>query len=257
MLEDATPRSESTEKVTGEEPRSSTISAVNNDAIESKPKGSSIAEHYRYKRKNQSLLKTHKIGTWNVRSMNQGKLEIVKLETERIKIDILGISELKWTGNGHFTFGDYEVYYSGSQNIRINGVAMILNKRLAHSVIEYYPKNDRIISIRLQGKPTNLSILQIYAPTTQAEESVIDDFYMDLQQLLEEVPKKDTILIIGDWNAEVGDTAIPGIVGKFGLGKRNEASEKLIDFLPRKRHDHHQYMFSTAQTTFIHMDNTQ
>ncbi|CAF4085191.1 unnamed protein product [Rotaria sordida] len=80
-----------------------------------------------------------------------------------------------------------------------------------------------MISIRLQGKPTNLTIIQIYAPTTEAEESTIDDFYMDLQQILDDVPKKDAILIIGDWNAKVGETAVPGIVGKFGLGKRNEA----------------------------------
>ncbi|CAF0920390.1 unnamed protein product [Rotaria sordida] len=87
-----------------------------------------------------------------------------------------------------------------------------------------------MISIRLQGKPTNLTIIQIYAPTTEAEESTIDDFYMDLQQILDDVPKKDAILIIGDWNATVGETAVPGIVGKFGLGKCNEAGERLLDF---------------------------
>ena len=230
VLEDETPRSEGTKKMTGEEPRSSTISAVNNDAIESKPKGSSIAEHYRCKRKDQSFLKTYKIGTWNVRSMYQGKLETVKSEMDRIKIDILGISELKWTGTGHFSSGSYEVYYSSSQNIRKNGVATILNKKLVNSVIGYYPKNDRMISIRLQGKPTNLTIIQIYAPTTEAEKSTIDDFYMDLQQILDDVPKKDAILVIGDWNAKVGEKAVPDIVGKFGLGKRNEAGERLIDF---------------------------
>ena len=131
VLEDETLRSEGTEKMTGEEPRSSTISTVNNDVMESKPQGSSITEKYRYKRKDQSFLKTHKIGTWNVRSMNQGKLEIVKMEMDRIKIDILGIGELKWTGTGHFTSGNYEVYYSGSENIRKNGVALVF-KQEAH-----------------------------------------------------------------------------------------------------------------------------
>ena len=111
--------------------------------------------------------------------MNQGKLEIVKLEMERIKIDILGISELKWTGTGHFTSGNYEVYYSGSENIRRNGVALIVNKKLINSIIGYNTKNDRMISIRLQGKPTNLTIIQIYAPTTEAEESITENFYME------------------------------------------------------------------------------
>ncbi|CAF3528318.1 unnamed protein product [Adineta steineri] len=149
---------------------------------------------------------------------------------DRIKIDILGIGELKWTGNGHFTSGNYEVYYSGSENIRKNGVALIVNKKLVNSIIGYNTKNDRMISIRLQGKPTNLTIIQIYAPTTEAEESIIENFYMELQQLLDNVPKKDTILIIGDWNAKVGETEVPGIVGKFGLGKRNEAGDRLIEF---------------------------
>ena len=198
VLEDETPRSEGAGKITGEEPKSGTSSTVNNDAFESKPKGSSIAEHYRYKRNDQSFLKTYRIGTWNVRSMNQGKLEIVKSEMDRIKIDILGISELKWTGAGHFTSSNYEIYYSGNQNTRKNGVAMVLNKRLVRSVIGYYPKNDRMMSIRLQGKPTNLTIIQIYAPTTEAEESTIKDFYKDLQQILDDVPKKDVILLIGD-----------------------------------------------------------
>ncbi|CAF4370858.1 unnamed protein product, partial [Rotaria magnacalcarata] len=84
--------------------------------------------------------------------------------------------------------------------------------------------------IRLHGKPTNLTIIQIYAPTTEAEESTIEDFYMELQQTLDDIPKKDAVLIIGDWNAKVGETAVPGVAGKFGLGKRNEAGEKLIDF---------------------------
>ncbi|CAF4017350.1 unnamed protein product [Rotaria magnacalcarata] len=87
-----------------------------------------------------------------------------------------------------------------------------------------------MITIRLHGKPTNLTIIQIYAPTTEAEESTIEDFYMELQQTLDDIPKKDAVLIIGDWNAKVGETAVPGVAGKFGLGKRNEAGEKLIDF---------------------------
>ncbi|CAF4586443.1 unnamed protein product, partial [Rotaria sp. Silwood2] len=69
----------------------------------------------------------------------------------------------------------------------------------------------------MQGKPTNLTIVQVYAPTTEAEESIIEQFYMDLQQLMDDIPKKDAILIIGDWNAKVGEGEVPGIVGKFGL----------------------------------------
>ena len=112
---------------------------------------------------------------------------------------------------------------------------MILNRKLVNSVIGYFPKNDRMISIRLQGKPTNLTIIQVYAPTTEAEEAIIDDFYMDLQQIPDDVPKKDASLLIGDWNAKVGETAVPGVVGNIGLGKRNEAGGRLIDFYQENR----------------------
>ena len=230
VLEDETPRSEGTKQVTGEEPLSSTSSAVSNDAIGIKPKGVPIAEKYSYERNDQRLLRPHTIGTWNVRSMNQGKLEIVKREMNRIKIDILGISELKWTGTGHFSSGDHEVYYSGNESTRKNGVALILDKKINKSVIGFNPKNDRMILIRVQARPTNLTIIQIYAPTTDAEETAIEKFYAELQQMLDDVPKKDAILIIGDWNAKVGDREVPGIAGKFGLGKRNDAGERLIDF---------------------------
>ena len=148
--------------------------------------------------------------------MNQGKLDIVKLEMNQMEIDILGISELKWTGSGHFTSGNYEVCYSGNQEIKRNGVALILNKKVAKSVIGYVFKNDRIISVRIRERPTNLTIIQIYAPTTEAEESTITKFYMGLQQILEDLPKKDAILIIGDWSAKVGETEVFGVVGKYG-----------------------------------------
>ncbi|CAF2167098.1 unnamed protein product [Rotaria magnacalcarata] len=95
VLKDESSRSDSTKTTTGEELRTSTSNAVTNDALEPNPKGSSKAQQYRHERNDQSFLKTQKIGTWNVRSMNQGKLDIVKLEMERMKIDILGISELK------------------------------------------------------------------------------------------------------------------------------------------------------------------
>ncbi|CAF5044812.1 unnamed protein product, partial [Rotaria magnacalcarata] len=133
VLKDESSRSDSTKTTTGEELRTSTSNAVTNDALEPNPKGSSKAQQYRHERNDQSFLKTQKIGTWNVRSMNQ-------------------------------------------------------------------------------GRPTNLTIIQIYAPTTEAEESTITKFYMELQEILEDVPKKDAILIIGDWNAKVGDTEAPGIV---------------------------------------------
>ena len=91
-------------------------------------------------------------------------------------------------------------------------------------------QNDRIISIRFQGKPFNITVIQVYAPTSNAEETEFERFYEDLQDLLELTPKKDVLFIIGDWNAKVGSQKTPGVTGKFGLGKWNEAGQRLIEF---------------------------
>ena len=101
--------------------------------------------------------------------MNQGKLEVVKQETARANIDILGISELKWTGMGEFNSDDHNIYYCGQESLR-NGVAMMVNKRVRNAVLGCNLKNDRMISVRFQGKPFNITVIQVYAPTSNAEE---------------------------------------------------------------------------------------
>ena len=113
------------------------------------------------------------IGTWNVKSMNQGKLEEVKQEMARVNIDSLGISELKWTGIGEFN--------SDQESLRRNGVAIMVKKRVRNAVLGCNLKNDRMISVRLQGKPFNITVIQVYAPTSNAEETEVEWFYEDLQ----------------------------------------------------------------------------
>ena len=120
------------------------------------------------------------IGTWNVRSMNQGKLDVVKKGVVRINIDILGISELKWMGMGKFNSDDH-FYYCGQKSLRRNGVALIVNKRVRNAIIGCNLKNDRMISVRFQGKSLNITVTQVYAPTTIA----VEQFYNNLQDLLE------------------------------------------------------------------------
>ena len=122
-------------------------------------------------------------GTWNVRSMNQGKLEVVKQEMATVNIDILGISELKWTGMSEFNLDDHYIYYCGQKSLRRNGVAIIVNERVRNAVFECSLKNDRMISVRLQGKPFNITVIQVYAPTSNAEEAEVEWFYEDLQHL--------------------------------------------------------------------------
>ena len=163
------------------------------------------------------------IGTWNVRSMHQGKLEVVKQEMARVNVNILGISKLKWTGMGEFNSDDHYVYYCGQESLRRNGVAIMVNKRVQNAVLECNLKNDRMISVYLQGKPLNITVIRVYAPTINAEEADVERFYEDLLDLLELTIKKNVLFIIGDWNAKVGSQETPGITGKFGLGIRNEA----------------------------------
>ena len=128
--------------------------------------------------------------------MNQGKLEVVKQEMARVNVDILGISELKWTGIGKFNSDDHYIYYCGQESLRRNGVAIMVNKRVRNAVLGYNLKNDRMISVRFQGKPFNITVIQVYAPTTNAKEAEVEWFYDDLQDLLELTLQKDVLFII-------------------------------------------------------------
>ena len=101
--------------------------------------------------------------------MNQGKLEVVKQKMARVNVDIPRISELKWTGMGEFNSDDHYVYYCGQESLRRNGVAIMVNKRVRNAVLGYNLKNDRMISVRFQGKPFNITVIQVYAPTSNAE----------------------------------------------------------------------------------------
>ena len=149
-------------------------------------------------------------------------MEVVKQEMARVNIDILGISEIKWIGMGEFNSDDQYIYYCRQESLRRNGVAIMVNKRVENAVLGCNLKNDRMISVCLQGKPFNIRVIQVYAPTTNAEEAEVEWFYEDLQDLLELTPKKDVLFIIGDWNAKVGSQETPGVTGKFGLGMQNE-----------------------------------
>ena len=140
--------------------------------------------------------------------MNQGKLEVVKQEMARVNVDILGINELKWTGMGEFNSDDHDIYYCGPEYLRRNGVAIMANKTVQNAVLGCNLKNDRMISVRFQGKPFNITVIQLYALTSNAEEAEVEWFCEDLQDLLELTPPKDVLLIIGDWNAKEGSQGI-------------------------------------------------
>ena len=110
-----------------------------------------------------------------------------------MNVDILGISDLKWTGKGKFNSDDHYIYYCGQESLRRNRVAIIVNRRVQNAVLECSLKNDRMISLCFQGKPFNITVIQVYAPTSNAEEAEVEQFYEDLQDLLELTPKQDVL----------------------------------------------------------------
>ena len=148
----------------------------------------------------------------------------------RVKVDILRISEQKWTGMGEFSSDDHYIYYCREECLRRNGVAIMVNKRVRNAVLRCNLRNDRMISVHFQGKPFNITVIQAYVPINNAEEAEVEWFYEDVQDLLELTPPKDVFFIIGDWNAKVGSQETPGVTAKFGLGIQNEAGQGLIEF---------------------------
>ena len=109
--------------------------------------------------------------------MNQGKLEVVKQEMARVNINILGIRELKWSGMGESNSDDHYIYYCKQESLRRNGVAIIVNKRVQNAVLGCNLKNERMISVRFQGKPFNITVIQVYALTSNAEVAEVERFY--------------------------------------------------------------------------------
>ena len=122
--------------------------------------------------------------------MNQGKLEVVKQEMARVNVNILGISELRWIGTGEFNSDDHYIYYCGQESLRRNGVAIMVNIRVRNAVLGCSLKNDRMISVCFQGRPFNITVIQVYAPTSNAEEAEVEQFSEDLQDLQELTPQK-------------------------------------------------------------------
>ena len=216
---------------TGEEQKNSSI---RNEEAELKQKQCPVVDVSDGESKVWCYKEQYCIGTWNVSSTNQGKLEVVKQEMARVNIDILGITELKWTGKGKFNSDDHYIYYCGQESFRRNGVAFIVNKRVWNAVLGYNLKNDRMISVYFQGKP--FRVIWVYAPATNAKEAEVEWLCGDLQDLLEltSIKKKKDLFIIGDWNVKVESQEIPGVTDKFGFGVQNEAGQRLIEFCQEK-----------------------
>ena len=187
ILKDEFPRLVDAQYATGEESRNNSKKSEEMEpkgkqhpAVDMTGDGSKVLCH-----KEQYCIETR-----NVRSMNQGKLEVIKQEMARVNTDISEISELKWTGMGEFNSDDHYIYYCGQESHRRNGVALIVNKRVRNTILGCNFKNNQMISVHFQGKPFNITVIQVYVPTTNTEEAAVEWFFEDIQDLLELTSKK-------------------------------------------------------------------
>jgi len=174
--------------------------------------------------------KTLKIATWNVRTMYQkGKLDNVLQEMERMDIDIMGIAEMRWNDSGRIRKDGHTIIYSGNKN-HSNGVGIIINRRLNERIIGYWPISDRVLLVKMKNLHRNLSFIQGYAPTSDATDENVEQFYEDLNTARRKCKGNEIPIIMGDFNAKVGSMAVEKAVGKFGLGQRNERGTTLVEW---------------------------
>jgi hypothetical protein len=149
---------------------------------------------------------------------------------KRYRYDVIGISEVRWTGKGETTNGDF--IWSGESNTHTKGVGMLLSVKARKALLSYNPINSRLITARFTATPFNLTVINVYAPTSEASMDDIETFYDNLEEAVANTPKKDILIITGDWNAKVGDnnTGWESVMGKHGYGTRNERGEQLLEF---------------------------
>ena len=174
------------------------------------------------------------IGTWNVRTMNEAsKLAQVIREMKRYRLDILGVSECRWTGSGRQVSHDGStILHSGHEDIHIRGVAFVISKQKANTLLEWEPISDRIMKARFNSKHCKLTIILCYAPTNASDKEDKEDWYEQLQQAVAKVPQHDMLLIIGDMNDKVGsdNSNCERAMGKHGCGVMNDNGERLVDY---------------------------
>lgn len=174
--------------------------------------------------------KTMRVATWNVRSLGVcGKLENVKLEMMRLNVNVLGMSEIKWKNEGDFWSGDHRIIFSGD-NASTTGVGVVLDRKWGRRVKSYMLFSDRIMLIKLEVEGEHLAIMQTYMPTSGYSEEELEVVYEQIEEVLSYVKENETLIILGDWNAVVGEGSDEEVIGRYGLGNRNEWGQRLIDF---------------------------
>ena len=223
-------------RATEDEARGTTSTQNRDEGAGSKPKGSPAPD--KIEERSHSDLKKRKIlriGTWNARTMRRkDKLENVKLEMKRMNLNILGVSEVRWKGDGDYMSDDVRVIYAGGEESQ-RGVAVILDKETSKRVTKIVQHSDRMIMVKIKAEPVDLIIIQVYFPTTGHDDEEVENLYEALEELIDKEKGKDYLVVMGDWNAVVGEGRDEKEVGSFGLGKRNDRGEMMVEFCRRKK----------------------
>ena len=173
-----------------------------------------------------------RIATWNTRSLyTAGKLANVDMEMNRLQIEILGLSEVRWPGTGKIKTKHGVLYYSGNNDPNhYNGVATLVSSSIEKSVIDFFPISDRLMVLKINTSRRVMNIVQVYAPTNDKDDNMIEEFYAELDEAMKLAKKGEITIIMGDFNAKVGAGAVGNVVGNFGLGDRNNRGDRLVQF---------------------------
>ena len=234
------PRPESILMATGEERRDDGEHVhevfMNDEASRVKPEGPLEADREHCRTTSRIYRGEElRVGTWNVRTMNEkGKLENVKREMERLKLNVMGLCEVRWKGEGDFMSNGVRVIYSGGERHE-NGVAVMLDKETATRVVHIDRCSDRMMVVKIQAVPVDMIVVQVYMPTSAHDEEEIDDMYGSIEEVISKQKGTDHVVLMGDWNAVVGQGREGKLVGNFGLGKRNESGQKLVELCKRNK----------------------
>ena len=173
---------------------------------------------------------TRSIATWNVNTLFQvGKFENLKKEAERMKLDVLGVSEVRWTGIGQVSSDGWTFYYSGGDRHQA-GVGILLNREMADAVVGCWQVSKRVMLIKITAKPVGLNIIQVYAPTTDYSDSEVEEFYEQVDSVRRQCRAEEVTIVMGDLNAKVGRGSGGTVVGQFGLGVRNERGDRWVEW---------------------------
>ncbi|CAG5122788.1 unnamed protein product [Candidula unifasciata] len=171
-----------------------------------------------------------RIGTWNVRTLYQvGKFDCLISEAKNMNLDILGVSETRWTEASCLKRDDYIFIISGGEHHE-RGVGMLMKRNLEKFISGFWAHNDRIILIKIKARPFDIAIIQTYAPTTDYSDEHLEEYYEELQKTLKVVKPSEVLIVMGDLNAKVGKKKQKHIVGQFGMGSRNDRGHRLIQF---------------------------